>query len=644
MARYFNGKEVELLAPVGTFDIFETVIHTKCDAVYLGGPSLNMRMMRKGYNFSYEEIEKAIQIAHDLGKKVYITVNNLLNESDLEEARSYLQFLDRVQPDAIISQDFAIFALIKEMNLNINIHASVMMNVHNLEMIEALKELGVTRVVTSRELDLQTVKMLQTTSGMEIEYFVHGDMCSVNGANCFTSSMMFGFSSNRGKCLKPCRWEYRIKKDGYVFPTEYPLAAKDMYMYEHIPELIEANITSFKIEGRMRDKEFLTMLVNSYGDAIDRYIEDPIGFNRGQDRALLSENRKRDFSTAYAFGKPGLSNINRRYEGTGKFYSTGKVFSTPTEEREISEERISSLKEIFATRDETATHPDIKPGELCVRVNNMDQAKMAIVEGVEHIYLSGDVFMPDLPFSKKDIETLTTMKGKSKIYLGMPRMMNEMQFDQYDQLLSHNKLDLDGLLVTNVGAMYKFKKYGYTLIGDFNLNIFNHLAAKKYEEFGAERLVASLELPIVNFKALIEHSEVPLEVVVHGSPVTMYLEHDLYDNSDVLQPIAEEDNKFVDNQFLVLLTDKGENPVYRDHHGKNHLTLAKELCYLPLLKEMSHAGVSHFRIEGCTYKTDELRTIIQAYKQALAVPDESERIFAEMKPVYAGYTLGTLQF
>ncbi|MCR8645275.1 U32 family peptidase [Paenibacillus sp. N1-5-1-14] len=641
MARYFNGKEVELLAPVGTFDIFETIIHTNCDAVYLGGPSLNMRMMRKGYNFSYEEIEKAIEIAHGLDKRVYITVNNLLNECDLDEAQTYFQFLDRVQPDAIISQDFAVFKLIKEMNLNINVHSSVMMNVHNLEMIELLKELGVTRVVTSRELDLQTIKTLQQATGMEIEYFVHGDMCTVNGSNCFTSSMMFGFSSNRGKCLKPCRWEYRIKRDGYVYPTEYPLAAKDMYMYEHIPELIDAHITSFKIEGRMRDKEFLTMLVNSYGEAIDRYIEDPIGYNRIQDRDLLTENRKRDFSTAFAFGKPGLSNINRRYEGTGKFYSTGKVFSTPTEEREISEDRIAKVKEILS---ENTSKRDVKAAELSVRVNNMEQAKMAIEEGVHHIYLSGDVFLPDLPFTKKDVEELTAMKAGSKIYLGMPRMMNELQFDQYDQLLANNKLDLDGLLVTNSGAVRKFKKYGYPLVGDFNLNIFNHLAAEQYAEFGVERLVTSLELPTDNLKALLESSTVPLEMVVHGSPVTMYLEHDLYENTEVMQAIAEEDNKFVDNDYLVLLTDKGENPVYRDHHGKNHLTLAKELNYLPLLRELNQVGATHFRIEGCTYKTEQLRTVVQAYMKALGSIEKCDQIYAEMEPVYAGYTLGTLQF
>ncbi|OPA76955.1 peptidase U32 [Paenibacillus selenitireducens] len=640
MARYFNGKEVELLAPAGTFDIFETVIRTNCDAVYFGGPSLNMRMMRKGYNLSYEEINQAISIAHSLGKRVYITLNNLVNETDMDDARQYLQFIHEAQPDAIIVQDFAILSLIRDMGLDIKVHSSVMMNVHNLEMIRFLAELGVTRVVASREMDLQTARYLQAKTGMEFEYFVHGDMCTVHGANCHFSSMLFGMSSNRGQCMKPCRWDYRVKKDGFIYPTEYPLAAKDMNLYEYIPELIESGITSFKIEGRMRDKEFVTMLINSYGDAIDRYIADPIGYNRSQNSEEIFDNRKRDFSTAYAFGKPGLSYINRRYEGTGKFYSTGKVFSTPTPERSIQEERLNEVKSAVST----VQRPSSAPADLSIRVNNAAQAKVAIEEGVEHIYLAGDVYAPDRPFTKQEIIELTAMKGSSNIYLGLPRMMTELQFEQYAQLLETSDLGIDGIVVTNVGAMHKFRHLGLKMIGDYNLNISNNQAAMFYQQHGLERFTSSIELPLQHFTELLEHNNVPMEVVVHGTPVVMYLELDLYDNTEVFDPIGEEENKYVHNQHLVLMTDKGENPVYRDQYGRNHLTTAKEICYLPLLQELLQAGVRHFRIEGSTYAVDSLRKIIRTYRQALQSPVQSAALYTELPPVYAGYTLGTLSF
>lgn len=646
MARFFNGKEVELLAPAGTFEIFKQVIVENCDAVYFGGPNLNMRLMRKGFNFSLEEITEAVQIAHGLGKKVYVTVNNLLNEGELDEARAYLRFLESAGPDAIIVQDFAVLSLIREMNLKLNVHSSVMMNVHNVEMVRALQELGVTRVVTSREMDLMTTRYLQQATGMELEYFVHGDMCSVHGANCYFSSAVFGMSSNRGKCLKPCRWDYRVKKDGNIYPAEYPLAVKDMFMYEHIPELIHGGITSFKIEGRMRDAAFVVMLVKAYGDAIDRYINDPVGFERSRDTKLLYDNRKRDFSTGYAFGRPGLSNINRRYEGTGKFYSTGKVFSTPTEERELSDKRVAVIRETLAAVGKekgTVQENHAAPG-VSVHVNNMAQAKAALEAGADHIYLSGDVFEPDRPFTKEDVKELAALKGNAKLVLCLPRMMTELHFEMYDGLLSSERLPIDGLMVTNLGAIRKFADKGYPLVGDFNLNVYNQLAAEFYRERGVSRLTASMELPLKDLAALLAHAPGPLEAIVHGTPAIMYMEHDLYENAEVFQAIGEEDNHYVDNSILVLKTDKGENPVYRDVHGRNHLMLAKEICLLPAVKELLAAGLSVFRIEGATYRPEQLAEIVRTYKAALANPAAAGELFAAMKPVYAGYTLGALQF
>lgn len=640
MARYFNGKEVELLAPAGTFEIFKEVIQANCDAVYFGGPSLNMRLMRKGYNFTREEIVEAAKMAHSLDKKVYITVNNLLNENELDEARDYLQFLDGAGVDALIVQDFAILELIKEMNLSLAVHSSVMMNVHNVEMVKALQELGVSRVVSSREMDLQETRYLKAVTGIEIEYFVHGDMCSVHGANCYFSSMVFGMSSNRGKCMKPCRWDYRIKKDGYVFPAEYPLAVKDMYMYENIPELIHGGITSFKIEGRMRDTAFVLMLVNAYGDAIDRYIADPVGFERTRDSKLLYENRKRDFSTAYAFGRPGLSNINKRYEGTGKFYSTGKVFSTPTAERELGEKRLDAIRDKLAE----IRKPSASTAEVSVHVNNVAQAKAALSAGADHIYLSGDVFEPDHAFTKEEIHELAADKGKAKIYLCLPRMMNELQFEMYDGLLSGDRLPIDGIMVTNLGAIHKFANAGYPLIGDYNLNVYNRISAEFYHRLGVERLTASMELPLNDLAALLDHTNLPMEVIVHGSPALMYMEHDLYENTEIFEPIGEEENYFVNNSILVMKTDKGENPVYRDVHGRCHLMMAKELCLMPVVRELLEAGLSVLRIEGATYKPEQLQQIVSAYKAAIANPETAEQTYTGMTSVYAGYTLGALQF
>ena len=640
MGRYFNNQEVELLAPAGNFEIFKEVIKSGADAVYLGGKIFNMRMHRKDFNFTNEELEEAINIAHSLNKKLYITVNNLLSFEDLRQAEEYLTYLEKIKPDALIVQDMSIIQLIKKLGLKLNIHSSVMMNVHNFETIKVLRELGITRVVVSREVDLKTIKQFSNKTDMEFEYFVHGDMCVTNGAQCLYSGMLFGKSSNRGLCMKPCRWSFKINKEENIYDTTFPMAVKDMYMYENIPELIEAGVVSFKIEGRMRDAEYLVDLINYYSDAIDRYIDDPISYDRKKDADKLYKNRKRDFSTAYAFGNPGLSNINERYEGTGKFYSTGKVFSNPVDEIELKNERIKELKSILKSDKAIESKPS-----LSVKVNSYEAAMIAIEEGVNRVYLSGDVFEPNMQFSKKEILSITENKKNSKIYLGMPRMMSEEEFSKYDHLLRNNDLNLDGLLVTNLGAINRFKDLGLELIGDYSLNIYNSISAEFYKEQGVNLASLSCESSAKNTREALLTSNVPFEIIAQGSPVVMYMHHDLYENTKVLNPSDKGKRKYNDKGVLILVDDKGnEHPIYRDNTGKNHMLLSKELCYMPILEDLAKLNVEGFRIEGCHYNNETLRFVISKYKEALDNLDKCQEIFNEFNYDNLGFTLGAMQF
>jgi len=640
MSRFFNKKEIELLAPAGTFEIFKKVIHSGADAVYLGGKKLNMRMLRSDYNLSNDEIEEAIAIAHSLGKKVYITVNNLLNQEDLKDAEEYLEFLDKVQPDALIIQDFAILEFINSLKLNLTLHSSVMMNVHNLETIIDLKECGITRVVTSRDMDLQTIKELHKQTDMELEYFTHGDMCIAHGAQCLYSGMLFGKSSNRGLCMKPCRWNFTIKKDGLSYPSQYPMAVKDMYMYEHLPEMIEAGIISFKIEGRMRDSDYLVTMINYYSDAINRYISDPICYDRKKDAQSIYETRIRDLSTSSAFGKPGLSNINNRSEGTGK------IFSNPIDEIEITNEKIQEIKTLLQVKSCNAQKP-----KLSVKVNSYSQAVVSLEEGVDAIYLSGEVYVPATPFSKNEILKLTSHKKGTKIYLCFPRMMLEEDFSKYNHLLTENNLGLDGLVVTNLGAIHKFKSLGLELIGDYSLNIYNHKAVSFYEKQGLSVATLSLETPLIDAKDVIAKSPIPIEIIVHGSPTVMYMDHDLYENTkileptNILEPTIRENNSFVNNDVLVLVDEKKhEHPVQKDNYGRNHMMLYKELCYLPFLKELNESGVNNFRIEACSYDDISLRKVLNTYMKAVNDLSQCEDLFKSLSSSYGGFTLGAFQF
>jgi putative protease len=640
MARFFNHKKVELLAPAGTMETFKSMVKANCDAIYLGGKSLNMRMIRKGFNLSDEEMTEAVHMAHAHHKKLYITVNNMMNEFEIAEAAEYLHFLNNIKVDGLIVQDMSVLQLCKEQKLNnFELHASVMMNVHNIETAKALKEMGLSRVVLSREMDLKTAKNLQIITGIETEYFMHGDMCTVNGANCYYSSLLWGNSSNRGRCFKPCRWAYKLKKNGFLYPAAYPLAAKDMYMYEHIPELIEACVTSFKIEGRMRETDFIVDLVNIYGEAIDRYIDDPLCFDRKNQTQELFESRKRDFTTAYAFGKPGLDFINTRYEGTGKFYSTGKVFSVPSEEPEITQAALDAAKNELNKESNSIASKH----KLSVKVNNYDQAKLCIALNTDRIYLASDVLLPDSFMSLAQLQHLVSIKGNTEIYLALPQMMDELQFDIIDQYLHKYGHLFDGVLATNLGAIKRYSN-DFKLITDYNLNLYNHKAVEFYKSIGVQQFTASIEAKVNELTKLLAASHEPIELIVHGPVRVMYLDHNVYDNLKVLQPSEADDNSYVNNDVLVMLHEKGENPVYIDHYNKNHLFTAKELCLLPILEHLSHKELLSLRIEGQTYSLEELKYVIEIYQKAADDVSSCSTLYQEMKSCRAGFTLGALSY
>lgn len=265
--------ELEILAPAGSYEIFKAVLNAGADAVYVGGSRFGARAYAD--NFSEEELLRAIDEAHIHGRKLYLTVNTLMKEDELEkELYPYLLPYYRQGLDAVIVQDIGAFAFIRERFPGLDIHTSTQMTICNRYGAQLMKDLGATRVVTAREMSLEEIRDISDHVDIEIESFVHGALCYCFSGQCLLSSMLGGRSGNRGRCAQPCRLPYEVYDAAHkkVKTEPYVLSPKDLCTIEEIPKLAESGIYSFKIEGRMKQAEYAAGVVSMYRKYADRYL------------------------------------------------------------------------------------------------------------------------------------------------------------------------------------------------------------------------------------------------------------------------------------------------------------------------------------------------------------------------------------
>ncbi len=263
-------RRVELLAPAGNYEAFTGALNAGADAVYLGGEKFGARAYAD--NFTTQEICHALHMAHFLGRKIYLTVNTLFKENEAAGLYDYLCPLYEAGLDGVIVQDLGAFRLIRNWFPELLLHVSTQMTVTGAGAASLLQEQGAARIVPARELSLSEVRAIKEETGVEIECFIHGAMCYCYSGQCLFSSVLGGRSGNRGRCAQPCRLPYRIYADGEQVSKEgYPLSLKDMCTLEYIPQLIEAGIDSFKIEGRMKKPEYAAGVTAIYRKYMDLY-------------------------------------------------------------------------------------------------------------------------------------------------------------------------------------------------------------------------------------------------------------------------------------------------------------------------------------------------------------------------------------
>lgn len=308
-------RQLELLVPASSLEVLKIAVIFGADAVYIGGEVFGLRAKAK--NFSMEDMAEGIAFAHEHGVRVYVTANILAHNQDLNGVREYFEELKKIGPDALIIADPAVFMIAKEVCPEIERHISTQANNTNYGTYQFWWSQGAARVVSARELSLSEIKDIRNNipEEMEIETFIHGAMCISYSGRCLLSNYFTGRDANQGACTHPCRWKYAVveeKRPGEYLPVyenergTYIFNSKDLCMIEHIPELIEAGIDSFKIEGRMKTALYVATVARTYRKAIDDYLESPDKYKQNMPWYLdqISNCTYRQFTTGFFFGKP----------------------------------------------------------------------------------------------------------------------------------------------------------------------------------------------------------------------------------------------------------------------------------------------------------------------------------------------------
>lgn len=307
-------RDTELLIPASSLEVLKAAVLYGADAVYIGGEMYGLRAKAK--NFPKEDMAEGIRFAHSRGVKVYITANIVAHNEDLEGIREYFTELREMEPDALIISDPGVFTIAREVCPEIEVHISTQANSTNYATYNFWYAQGASRVVAARELSLRELGEIRAhiPEDMEIEAFVHGAMCISHSGRCLLSNYFTGRNANMGACTHPCRWKYYVMEEsrpGEFLPVEenergtYIFNSKDLCMIEHVPDLIEAGVDSFKIEGRMKTALYVAAVTRTYRRAIDDYRKSPELYRQNLDyyREEIAKCTYRQFTTGFYYGK-----------------------------------------------------------------------------------------------------------------------------------------------------------------------------------------------------------------------------------------------------------------------------------------------------------------------------------------------------
>ncbi len=319
-------KKVELLAPAGNMENLKYAVMAGCDAVYLGLKKFGARAFSS--NFSDSEFIEAVNYCHLYGVKVYVTLNTIIYDYEVEDFLKTVDFIHKNNVDAVLIQDLGMLDLVRKTYPNLEVHASTQMHIHNLDGVKILEKLGIKRAVLARETSIDTIKYIKENSNIELEVFVHGALCVSYSGECLMSKFIGGRSGNRGECAGACRLSYDVVdcNNNILNKNKYPISTKDLNTIYYIDKLIESGVASLKIEGRMKSKEYVYMVVKLYRDTIDNYYKTGRVIVNENDLLKLKKIFNREYTKGFLFNINNNELINS-YRPNHMGVNVGKVLN-----------------------------------------------------------------------------------------------------------------------------------------------------------------------------------------------------------------------------------------------------------------------------------------------------------------------------
>ena len=408
-------KKPELLAPAGTMEKLQMALAYGADAAYLGGAQFGLRAF--GGNFTNEEIRAAVNLAHGVGKKIYVTVNVFPHNDDLVSLPDYLRFLADVEVDAVLVADLGVFMLAREIASQLPVHISTQANNVNWRTVRAWQELGAERVVLARELSREEIREIRRHTDVELELFVHGAMCISYSGRCLLSSYFTGRDANRGGCAQSCRWKYALVEEsrpGECYPIEedargtYIMNSKDLCLLPYLDEVVDSGIDSLKIEGRMKSVHYVASVVKAYRMALDACTDTSYKV-REEWLTELEKVSHRSYTTGFFFGKTTEADQiygSSSYEQTSDFVGLVRAYDEKTKIAAVEQRNNMKLGqeiEIFqpvgaSFRQKLAEMWDTEGQEIAAAPHPQQIIRMRMAQPVE----VNSILRRDVPIKKEE--------------------------------------------------------------------------------------------------------------------------------------------------------------------------------------------------------------------------------------------------